>query len=110
MFVHLAYQCSFVLCRPSLYAGHPYIHLISFEIFLYWLVIVPTDQEEPTFSLDKEKPKELAKSKEDYEAAKVFALKVKIVIQSCNDAEYYAALEMLEPPPNFDWPVKYFLK
>ena len=57
--------------------------------------------------MDKEQPKELANSKEDYEAAKVFALEVKIVIQSCNNAEYYAALDMLEPPKNFDKPVKF---
>ena len=37
LFVHLAYQwlCSFLfVCFVGLYAGHPYIHLISFEIFL----------------------------------------------------------------------------
>ena len=40
LFVHLAYQCcccysSFLfVCFVSLYAGHPYIQLISFEIFL----------------------------------------------------------------------------
>ena len=35
LFVHLAYQCSFLfVCFEGLYAGHPYIHLISFEIFL----------------------------------------------------------------------------
>ena len=35
LFVHLAYQCSFLfVCFVDLYAGHPYIHLISFEIFL----------------------------------------------------------------------------
>ena len=33
--MHLAYQCSFLfVCFEGLYAGHPYIHLISFEIFL----------------------------------------------------------------------------
>ena len=32
---HLAYQWSFLfVCIVGLYAGHPYIHLISFEIFL----------------------------------------------------------------------------
>ena len=40
LFVHLAYQCcccysSFLfVCFVGLYAGHPYIQLISFEIFL----------------------------------------------------------------------------
>ena len=35
LFVHLAYQCPFLfVCFVGLYAGHPYIHLISFEIFL----------------------------------------------------------------------------
>ena len=35
LFVHLAYQCSFLFVYfVGLYAGHPYIHLISFEIFL----------------------------------------------------------------------------
>ena len=35
LFVHLAYQWSFLfVCIVGLYAGHPYIHLISFEIFL----------------------------------------------------------------------------
>ena len=35
LFVHLAYQCSFLFVFfVGLYAGHPYIHLISFEIFL----------------------------------------------------------------------------
>ena len=38
--------------------------------------------------------------------------KVQIVIQTCNDAEYYAALEKLEPPriesPKFEKPVTYF--
>ena len=35
LFVHLAYQWSFLfVCFVDLYAGHPYIHLISFEIFL----------------------------------------------------------------------------
>ena len=35
LFVHLAYQWSFLfVCFVGLYAGHPYIHLISFEIFL----------------------------------------------------------------------------
>ena len=38
--MHLAYQWSFLfVCFVGLYAGHPYIHLISFEIF-YWLVVV----------------------------------------------------------------------
>ena len=33
--MHLAYQWSFLfVCIVGLYAGHPYIHLISFEIFL----------------------------------------------------------------------------
>ena len=33
--MHLAYQCSFLfVCFVGLYAGHPYILLISFEIFL----------------------------------------------------------------------------
>ena len=71
-------------------------------------MIITTDQETPKFSMDKEKPKELAKSEEDCEAAKDFALEVKIVIQSCNKTEYYAALEMLEPPQNFNKPVKFF--
>ena len=71
-------------------------------------MIITTDQETPKFSMDKEKPKELAKPEEDCEAAKDFALEVKIVIQSCNKAEYYAALEMLEPPQNFNKPVKFF--
>ena len=32
---YIAYQCSFLfVCFVGLYAGHPYIHLISFEIFL----------------------------------------------------------------------------
>ena len=35
LFVHLAYQCSFLFVYfVGLYAGHTYIHLISFEIFL----------------------------------------------------------------------------
>ena len=38
LFVHLClpvYACSFLFeCFVGLYAGHPYIHLISFEIFL----------------------------------------------------------------------------
>ena len=34
LFVHLPYQCSFLfVCFEGLYVGHPYIHLISFEIF-----------------------------------------------------------------------------
>ena len=32
--VPLAHQCLFLFaCFEGLYAGHPYIHLISFEIF-----------------------------------------------------------------------------
>ena len=35
LFVHLAYQCSFLFVYfVGLYAGHTYIHLISFEISL----------------------------------------------------------------------------
>ena len=41
LFVHLAYQCSFLfVCFVGLYAGHPYIHLISFEIFLLALIAI----------------------------------------------------------------------
>ena len=40
LFVHLAYQWSFLfVCIVGLYAGHPYIHLISFEIFLLALIL-----------------------------------------------------------------------
>ena len=40
LFVHLAYQCFFLfVCFVGLYAGHPYIHSISFEIFLLALSI-----------------------------------------------------------------------
>ena len=34
LFVHLAYQCSFLfVCFIGLYAGHPYIHLTSGNLF-----------------------------------------------------------------------------
>ena len=42
-----------------------------------------------------------------HQDVKDFAAKVKVVIQSCNDAEYFAALEAIECPPMFDKPVRY---
>ena len=45
LFMHLAYQCcccysSFLfVCFVALYAGHPYIHWTSFEIFLFCLFV-----------------------------------------------------------------------
>ena len=43
------------------------------------------------------------------QAVKEFTTKVRVVIQTCNDAEYYAALEKLKPPriEEFTKPVKY---
>ena len=51
----------------------------------------------------------LKPSKDHYKAVTDFAAKVKVVIQSCNDAEYFAALEAIERPslPMFDKPVRY---
>ena len=53
-------------------------------------------------------------SKEEFNAVKGYTQKVRVVIQTCNDAEYYAVLDMFEPPrienPKFEKPVKYFHK
>ena len=53
-------------------------------------------------------------SQEEFNAVKGYTQKVRIVIQTCNDAEYYAILDMFEPPrienPKFEKPVKYFHK
>ena len=58
LFVHLACQCSFLfVCFVGLYAGHPYIHLISFEIFLLaclctFLIIIYFSTDWPAHALD----------------------------------------------------------
>ena len=49
----------------------------------------------------------LKPSEDQYEAVTDFADEVKVVIQSCNDAEYFAALEAIEPLPRFNKPVRY---
>ena len=71
--------------------------------------------EKPKFPMqlidDIQKEREPSKPSEDqYKAVEDFAAtKVTVVIQSCNDAEYFAALEAIERPPlpMFVKPVRY---
>ena len=60
--------------------------------------------------LEEIDPLSLPQSNE--EAVKKFAKNVRLVIQTCNEAEYYAALERLSPPQiedcNFDKPVMHY--
>ena len=64
----------------------------------------------PTFKKDNN-PLPPPSDKSMKEAVKEFAKKVQVVIQTCNEAEYYAALEKLEPPrienQKFTEPVEY---
>ena len=49
----------------------------------------------------------LKPSEDQHQAVKDFGTKVTVVIQSCNEAEYFAALEAIECPAMFDKPVRY---
>ena len=64
----------------------------------------------PTFKRDNN-PLPPPSDESKREAVKEFAKKVRVVIQTCNDPEYYAALEKLESPrienQAFAKPVKY---
>ena len=74
------------------------------------LIVIP---EKPLFELTttfRNSYSPLPSPTEDSErqAVKEFATKVQVVIQTCNDAEYYAALEKLKPPnQEFSKPVNY---
>ena len=47
---------------------------------------------------EKHQPLPLPIEESERKAVKVFATKVKLVIQTCNNPEYYAALEKLTSP------------
>ena len=53
-------------------------------------------------------------SKEEYKIVESYIENVRIVIQTCNDAEYYAVLDLFEAPQientKFKKPVQYFHK
>ena len=92
----------------------PYTYLVLFleEIFFFNSIFI---DEKPKFPMklidDIQKECEPSEPSEDqYKAVKDFAAtEVTVVIQSCNNAEYFAALEAIERPPlsMFYKPVKY---
>ena len=85
------------------------IPLISGNLFN--LSTLHTDLEQPKFSLDDDYDEPLALPQGAHEKIKKmedFAKnEVRIVIQSCNKAEYRATLEMLKPFQDFNAPVKH---
>ena len=64
--------------------------------------------------MDDEQPVPVPLSKEEYKIVESYTEKVRIVIQTCNDAEYYAVLDLFEPPrienAKYEKPVQYFHK
>ena len=99
--------------------GYPHIHVSTLYIlFDFWKKYFFNSifiGEKPKFPMklidDIQKECEPSKPSEDqYKAVEDFAAtKVIVVIQSCNNAEYFAALQAIERPPlpMFDKPVRY---
>ena len=79
---------------------------------MFWfLITVYNHTEKPLVSMKEIQPLPVPQTDLERQAVNKFTKNVRVVIQTCDEAEYYAALERLEPPRienyNYDKPVQY---
>ena len=78
---------------------------------VYYFILLTVHTEKPLVSAKEIQPLPVPQTDFERQVVNEFTKNVRVVIQTCNEAEYYAALERLDPPQienyNYNKPVQY---